>query len=144
MRRRRPDAPGHLTSHRAELIRDNLDEVLRDYPGGLAFSGSDKDDYHVHAAAVACGAHVLLTNNDPLDITTSPDDEPYEIMCPDEFFLLVADSSPAALATVTRDQVAYWGRKEGARQLDDALNRAGCPQFAERVRTVLCALAHVG
>lgn len=34
MRKNRPMVAGCVTSRRAELIRKNLDEVLRDYPGG--------------------------------------------------------------------------------------------------------------
>lgn len=65
LRKNNSNAPGHLTANVAEKIEQNLDEVVRDFPGGAPFDGCDKDDYHVHAAAVASPADIILTTDDP-------------------------------------------------------------------------------
>lgn len=144
MRKEHPTAPGHVTRRRMELMRKFVDEVIQDYPGELPFSGRDKGDYHVHAAAFAARSDLIVTINDPIDITTTPDDQHYEIITPDDFYMLVVDSSPSRLLPVVSKQLAYWKSKPEHRQLDDSLRRAGCPQFAERVREVLGELARRG
>lgn len=145
MRKHQPNAPGHLTRRRAELMRECLDEVLADFPGHgdlpRPFTGSDAHDFHVHAAAVAGRADVILTADREVDITAEPDQESYEVMHPDDFFLLVVDSNPRCLATVAREQLRYWQDRPSHCQLDDALHRARCPQFAGRVRTALRQIA---
>lgn len=141
MREKHPTAPGHKTARRAQLMRENMDEVLEDFPPDLAFTGTDPHDYHVHAGAVHGRADFVLTCNAPQDITTTPEAEPYDIVHPDDFFLVVADSNPACLIPVVRDQVAYWSAIPRHRQLDDALARADCPQFADRVRQTLAQIA---
>lgn len=146
MRKKAPTAPGHYTRRRLELIRQFVDEVVQDYPGNddpatIGFTGQDPGDYHVHAAAWAARSDIVLTNNDPNDITTTPGDQHYEIIAPDDFFTLVVDSSPSCLLPVVRDQLEHWQSKPKYRQLDEALKGAGCPQFAERVREALSQLA---
>lgn len=141
MRRRSPTAPGHVTARRAEIIRSYVDEVVRDFPGNAPFSGRDPGDYHVHAAALASHADIVLTLNSQSDFSESPDDEPYEIHHPDEFFMLVTDSNPASLLTLTQRQIDYWISRGGSCQLDDRLRQAGCPDFADRVRVALQHLA---
>ena len=69
-----------------------MDSVVSDFPGGLDFSGTDKNDYHAHAAATSQNADFILTQDRPSDFTSSPDNEVYEIITPDDFFTLVADS----------------------------------------------------
>lgn len=56
LRRNYPRWPGEKIHRRCDLMRNVIDEVLRGFPGDLAFSGRDPDDYHVHAAAVSAGA----------------------------------------------------------------------------------------
>lgn len=146
MRKTNPTAPGYYTRRRLELMRLCVDEVIQNYPGyddpaTVGFTGQDPGDYHVHAAAFVARADIVLTNNDPNDITTTPDDQHYEIITPDDFFMLVVDSSPSCLLPVVRDQFEYWQSKPSHRQLDDALHRAECPYFAERVREALGQLA---
>lgn len=140
MRKKCPTAPGHTTARRAQLIRENMDEVLRDFPAGLSFTGRDPEDYHVHAGAVHGAADVVLTCNKAEDFSTNPDAEPYDILHPDDFFVLVADSNPACLVPIVEEQVKYWAAKASHIQLDQALVAAGCPRFAARVRK---ALAHI-
>lgn len=141
MRKNRPTVAGHVTSHRARLIRKNLDEVLDGYPGGMAFTGNDPGDYHVHAAAVHGRADFVLTHNDVRDFTGAPDRETYSVIAPDEFFMLVAESNPACVRPIVEMQLAYWQRRPEFVQLDDALMRVGCPAFASRVREELQRLA---
>lgn len=137
MRKKAPQAPGHVTRRRLELMRCNVDEVLDGFPGNSPFSGRDKHDYHIHAGALASRADLILTSNSPTDITNTPEAEPYEIISPDSFFKLVADSNPGCIAAIVRDQVAYWMNRPSELQLDEALIRAHCPVFAEHVRSVL-------
>lgn len=139
-RKRNPRAPGNLLEDRMKKIRDCVDEVLPNFSGNLPFTGSDEGDYHVHAAAIAARADVILTQNRPADITANPDDEPYEIYTADDFFLLIVQSNPNCLLPSTQAQLSYWSRR-GDAQLDDRLHKAGCPQFADRVREALRALA---
>lgn len=144
MRRRHPQAPGHKTRRRLELMRECVDEVLGDFSAATEFTGKDADDYHIHAAATASRADLVLTANGPEDITENPDLEPYEIIAPDDFFMLVTDSSPVCLLPIVREQLEYWQSHPTHKQLDDALHRAECPRFAGRVRNTLQLLARTG
>lgn len=139
-RKRNPRAPGSLLEDRLKKIRYVIDETIDDFPGNGPFTGTDDGDYHVHAAATASRADMILTNNDPADITQTPDDEPYEIITADDFFMLVIESNPHCLLPATRNQFAYWSSR-GAGQLDDKLIKADCPQFAKEVRRALSRLA---
>lgn len=141
MRKKAPRAPGHVTRRRLELLRCNVDEILNSFPGDSPFSGQDEHDYHIHAAALASRADLILTSNSPKDITSDPDSEPYEIITPDSFFKLVADSNPKCIRPIIQKQIAYWTNKSSELQLDEALIRAGCPVFAEHVRSVLATMA---
>lgn len=141
MRKKSPRAPGFYTRRRVELIRRAIDEVVVDFSGEEKFSGQDANDYHVHSAAVSTRADIVLTMNDPTDITDSPDAEPYEIYNADDFFLLVVQSSPHSLAPIVESQLEYWKRKPEYCQLDEALQKAGCPQFAKVVLSELQSLA---
>lgn len=140
MRRAKPQAPGHLTRRRSELLREFTDEIVSNCPGDLAFTGSDPDDYHVHAAPVACRAHFVLTGDSPTHLTADAASEAYGVISPDAFFLSVTNSAPDALRPVVVDQIAYWSALKGHMQLDEALSRAGCPEFAKRVRRELHAM----
>ncbi|MGP5127620.1 PIN domain-containing protein [Brachybacterium tyrofermentans] len=140
IRKRNPRAPGNLLEDRLKKIRSCVDEVLPNFPGDLTFSGSDEGDYHVHAAAVSSRADMILTQNHATDVTTTPDDEPYEIYTADDFFMLVVQSNPQCLLPCTQRQFDYWSERGGG-QLDDRLKRADCPQFAEQVRQALRDIA---
>lgn len=139
-RKRNARAPGNLLTDRMDKIRACIDEVLPTFSGDLPFTGSDEGDYHVHAAAIASRADLILTQNDPSDISQTPDEEPYEIYTADEFFTLVIESNPNCLLPITQAQLDYWGQR-GDGQLDDRLVKAGCPEFARSVRRALRALA---
>lgn len=143
MREKSPTAPGHVTRHRLELMRACVDEVIQDFPGGVDFTGTDPDDYHVHAAALAARSDFIVTADEPSGITTTPTSQPYKLISPDDFFLLVVDSSPECLLPAVRSQYEFWMPKPRFRQLDDALTKAGCPQFATRVRSALSELGQM-
>lgn len=140
-RKNNSKAPGNSTASKEEQITGSLDEVVRDFPGDLAFDGRDQNDYHVHAAAVYSHADIILTCNEATDFTTTPDEQNYEIFHPDDFFLLIADSRPQCVKQVTRRQQEYWKDKPNHRQLDEVLRKSGCPNFAERVRQALQEIA---
>ena len=139
-RKRNPRAPGNLLADRLTKIRACIDEVLPTFPGDLTFTGSDEGDYHVHAAAISSRADLILTQNDPTDITQTPDGEPYEVYTADDFFMLVIQSNPRCLITCTQDQFDYWSRR-GNGQLDDRLINADCQLFAAEVRRALQTIA---
>lgn len=132
--KKHPTAQGNLISSHVKQIRACLDEIVEDFSGKAAFTGADIHDYHVHAAAIACRADIILTNNNPKDITQTPDAEPYEIYTPDEFFTLVANSNPSGALKVTRGQFEYWRQKPGSIAIEMALRNAGCKNFAGMVR----------
>lgn len=141
MRKKHPRLPGHAVRRRVELMRKSVDEVLTTFPGDLPFTGTDENDYHIHAAAIYSQADLLLTDNRPTDITTN-ENEHYETICPDDFFVLVANSAPPKmLYPIIRDQIAYWSKNAEYRQLDEALRRARCPEFADIVLSILQKMA---
>jgi len=143
LRRNHPDAPGSLTSRIQDRIRSNLDERVSDYTVDGSYPGTDKDDAHVHAAAVASGAGFLVTADTGF---TKLDDAameqlPYEVHTPDTFFVLVDNSAPLKVRAVTQRQLRYYLDKDGGADLPDRLRKAGCPNFAKRVRAHLQAPA---
>jgi hypothetical protein len=84
-------------------------------------------------AAVATGAHVLLSTSARTAEDGDGDGLPFEIRTPDEFLCLTDDAAPAAVREVAR--------RRAAEPLADALFAAGCPAFAERVASHLRAIA---
>jgi predicted nucleic acid-binding protein len=140
LRRLRPERSGGAVTRLRAAILASIDELVGEFDATIGYEGSDPDDRHVHAAAVACGAHVLLTEDRGLEAQTRA---PYEVHRCDEFFTLVDDSAPWAVRDVVRRQVAYWaGRPQAERRgLARALREAGCPTFAERVERHLRFLA---
>lgn len=140
---RQPDAPGSFTADLYALLEKNLNEVHRQFPASTDFTGADPGDRHVHAATLASGASYLITSN-RRDFG-DPDELPYEIYLPDEFFCLVDDGATEQVREVTREQNRYWQRKKSegrtVKSLDVALRDAGCPAFADRVQKHLQVLA---
>ncbi|MFB8387489.1 PIN domain-containing protein [Microbacterium sp. NPDC055910] len=134
-RRRNPTARGASSKRRFDHLLANLDEVVDDFDADIDFDGEDPGDIHVNAAAVASGAHKLLTMNGR-DFG-DPDLLQYEIYRPDQFFCLVDDGADACVRRVTMEQVNYWKRQRergrSTKPLADALRDAGCPTFATRV-----------
>ena len=129
-RRNHPDAPGRLIAAIRSTIVNSLSDIVTDYQIDGSFLGGDIDDRHVHAAALACGADVLLTD----DQGFVGHRHGYDVVRPDPFFVAVDDSDPALVSRVTAQQVDYWTSRRGTSRLPEALEAAGCPQFAERVQ----------
>lgn len=139
LRRNHPKADGSLVSSVHDRIVECLDGRVDDFTVDGSFAGEDGDDAHVHAAAVACGAGILLTADggfrgaDP----TRSDELPYEIYHPDEFFILIDDSAPFLVRGIITEQLTYWYRSKGTVDLPGRLRKADCPEFADRVRVHL-------
>ena len=139
LRRDRPDAPGWQTRRVHDLLLASLDELIEDYTVDGSWPGDDPDDAHVHAAAIACRATILLSGDKgfsgvPADIDVLL---PYEVHTADSFFTLIDDSAPDHVRAVALQQHAYWsGRREDWQPSDLAtsLAAAGCPDFSERVQ----------
>lgn len=139
MRKAHPTMSGDAIKHRRDLMMECVDEVIETFPSDVPFAGSDEHDYHVHAAAEHCRADKLLTVNDPGDFGNGT--QHYEVISADDFYVLVAKSNPKCLGPIIAEQLAYWSKKPEFHQLDDALRRAGCPQFAEVVRNAIQRMA---
>ncbi|WP_026197807.1 PIN domain-containing protein [Sciscionella marina] len=140
-RARHPNASGgQVTRIRDSLAATFAGGRVDDFRIDGTFPGSDEKDRHVHAAAIACGADLVLTKDRDFTKHRDPDNVPYEVYCPDEFFLLVEDNRPDLVRSVTGEQAGYWSGRLGSVNLPDQLRRVGCPGFAERVRGHLCAL----
>lgn len=109
--------------------------LVEEYDIDQAFLGSHDFDAHIHSAAVACGAHTILTDKGPdlLPPGTNPDTLPYEIWTPDDFLVLVDDSSPELVHEATKLQFAHFMEGSDECDLPCALRKAGAPNFSLRV-----------
>ncbi|WP_024286079.1 hypothetical protein [Cellulomonas sp. KRMCY2] len=141
LRKTHPDWPGS----RITDLRDRLSGTfeagrVEEFTIDATYRGDDSGDAHVHAAAVACGADVLVTCNVG-DFEWDENTSPYEVMHPDDILVLVDDSSPELVARVTAAMSEYWVRRAGEADLPQPLRTAGCPQFADRVLTHLQRMA---
>lgn len=132
---------GQITGIRDRIARTFEVGRVDDFQVGDDYKGKDALDAHIHAAAVACRADILLTAN-TADFIWNENESPYEVLKPDEFLLLIDDAAPELLAEVTMSMCRYWFRRSGAANLPKKLKDAGCPRFAERVRGHLLANAH--
>lgn len=142
MRKRFPDISGQHVVRRFQMMESVIDEMVVFPEGEYGFSGIDTGDFHVHAAAVYGEADYLLTSNDPEDFTSNFENEPYEVISPDDFFLLVADSNASSFYRATKGQFDYYSQRGRLDvSLTEALVNAGCPRFASRVKTVLSQIA---
>lgn len=135
LRREHPEWSGSQIT----IIRDRIADTfeggrVEDFTPDGTFPGSDPHDEHVHAAAVACQAQYLLTRDAGFHDLGVADQLPYEVYTPDDFFLLIDQSAPHVVKSVTSDQQAYWQARGGRCNLPRSLTEAGCPEFADRVR----------
>jgi hypothetical protein len=142
LRRDNPKIHGGNIARLRELFEANLDETITSFEVDDSFPGSDEHDAHVHCAAVAGRSDVLLTCDNGWHRLEEDviDSLPYEIHHPDTFFVLADDSSPRTVQAVTLAQARYWYGKNGEVDLPARLRSAGCPQFADRVRSHLQAI----
>ena len=130
-----PQSTGAQRDQRMAELRREMDEVLPHYPEGLAFSGKDPGDYHVHAAATASQATTLLSFNRPSDFTKKPAQESYRVTNPNDFLHELGVNHPGALAQVVAARTGKKGAdEEGAADLAALvlqLKKARCPRLAK-------------
>lgn len=135
LRRRHPTwSGGKVTDVRNKITGWLEGGRVDDFTIDGSFAGTDRDDQHVHAAAVACRADIVLTADKGFSHVKILNELPYEVYRPDDFFVLVDNSDPDVVRSVIDEQVAYFLQRDGSADLCDRLRRAGCPEFAERVR----------
>jgi predicted nucleic acid-binding protein len=131
LRELHPQRDGGATTRLRAAIIASIDELVDDFPGGTPWSGTDAKDQHVHAAAVAARAEVLLTEDRGFH---ELDGLPYEVLCCDDFFVLVDDAVSWHVRATVRRMNRYWATRPAPHVgLSTALVRAGCPAFARRV-----------
>lgn len=93
LRDRYPAAPSGLVENLRDKVRDYVDEMVTGYPGGEVAWIADEGDWHVHHAALHCGAQILLTQ----DAGFASDETPYEAQSCDQLFCRIDDAAPAAV-----------------------------------------------
>jgi predicted nucleic acid-binding protein len=141
LRKTHPDWPGSRITTLRDLLSATFETGrVADFAIDTTYFGSDPGDAHVHAAAVACGADVLVTCNIG-DFEWDENTSPYEVMHPDDFLVLVDDSSPELVAVVAAKMCEYWVGRDGESDLPQRLRTAGCPRFADRVLAHLQQMA---
>ncbi|MFD1716175.1 PIN domain-containing protein [Amnibacterium flavum] len=139
LRRNHQDMDGGVIVNLHDKITAAVDEILDDFDASISYTGEDPNDRHVHAAAVACAAQILLTEDAGL---TSDDETTYEVWNCDDFFVLIDDSAGWFVERVVRDQHRYWSARPGRpKSIVKALEDARCPQFAKRVAKHLRTLS---
>lgn len=138
-RRKYPTKSGNEAASIHDRIVSQLDDRIDDFQIDNGFPGHDVNDQHVHAAAVASGAQIVLTADGGFTGLTEQQKDalPYDILTSDEFFVLVDDSNPDVVRQVTNEQRTYWEKRQSSRSLADQLVVAGCPDFGNRVRNYL-------
>lgn len=145
-RRNKPEAGGNMRTQREKLFRTNFTEISSDW-AGMAAPVIDIDDSHVHNAAVHLRADILLTNN--VNDFEDPDNLPYDLYTPDEFFCLIYKNSPEAVRLVAAEQVDYWLKRQKVnpsakpKKLSEALTAAGCPEFGQIVKECLFLMSGI-
>lgn len=137
LRKCHPDWPGsRITSIRDRLAGTFEAGRVEEFVIDSTYQGPDAGDAHVHAAAIACKADVLVTCN-VKDFVWDENRSTYEVMHPDDFLVLTNDSFPDLVQEATERMCAYWVNREGEANLPAALRTADCPRFADRVRAHL-------
>lgn len=126
LRDKHPKAPGNLIANLMNKCQKHFDEILQDFPGGPVAGIADEGDWHVHHAAEASRADILLTE----DTGFESDESNYEAYNCDDFFVEIYSSAPDAVKRVIEQQARYWAAREG-KQLPDALRAAQCTKFAD-------------
>jgi hypothetical protein len=135
LRRKHPDWDGaKITTVRDLIVRTFEGGRVDDFKIDSSFQGNDVNDRHVHAAAIACQADFVLTDDEGFVVGQDADAMPYEVYRSDDFFVLIDDSAPNIVREVTLEQTVYWAKRTGRADLAGKLIAAGCPDFAERVR----------
>lgn len=147
LRRKNPTAPDSSIGKK----RRDLEEAFpRALITGYVIEESpfaDPHDAHVHAAAVHAGVDMVITQDSGFHAIEDDvlDGLPYEVWTPDDFLVLMADSSPGLLFALVQDQLKYWSTREsGDVNLPRRLRAAQLCQFASRVEDVQRQMAMSG
>jgi len=119
-----------------EAVADCLVEDYERLIEGLRLP--DPDDRHVLAAAIRCGAQVIVTFN----LSDFPADllGPYDIEAvhPDDFVLQTIDLVPGSVVrAVTEQAAALRNPPRSVAQLLDTLFSLGLPQSVSRLRDLI-------
>lgn len=134
LRKAHPDwEGGRLTGIRDKLAGTFEVGRVADFSVDGTYRGPDPHDAHIHAAAIACRAELLVTCN-IADFQWDENESPYEVVHPDDFLILVDDTVPALVGDVAEEMHRYWFGRQGESNLPQQLRKAECPRFAERVR----------
>lgn len=133
----RSDLTGGQITRIADLLRTamvRLDDFASDR---ASYPGTDEGDLHVHSAAQSPMIGSLITYDTGfLELTDMQKATlSYEILAPDDFFVLIQESDPRAVRNVTGEQFEYWMRRGHSRpDLPGRLADSGCPRFAVLVQ----------
>jgi len=145
LRRDHPKWDGGHISRLRKHLELNLDELIADYDMSVNYNGVDPNDLHVHAAAIAGHADILLTADEGFATLAERDTLPYSVYGCDAFFVLLDDSGSRAVQRVVSFQQKYWSKKRDSdpavKSLSAALAAAGCKEFALRVEGHLKTLS---
>ena len=95
--------PAKVARLRSEMKRNFPDALVENYEHSITAMRNDPDDRHVAAAAVKCGAQVIVTLN-LRDFTVLPDG--IEAQSPDEFLCNIFDLDPSKMLALLRQQAA--------------------------------------
>lgn len=128
LRDEHPEWDGEGISSLMSKVQDIFDEIIEVFPGGKVAGMADSGDWHVHHAAEASRADILLAQ----DSGFSSDLALYDVYSCDEFFVEIEKCDPQAVQKVIEFQAPYWAKRDG-KQLPEALRDANCPEFAELV-----------
>ncbi|MDY6052150.1 MAG: PIN domain-containing protein [Rothia sp. (in: high G+C Gram-positive bacteria)] len=128
------DVDDHVRQKIVERIKQCL-VVVEGYPVTTPLGYPDKDDSHVHSAAVHSHANALITDDKKLlnfaQTEEGEDQLPYETMSCDDFLMQLTDYAPREFfAAIYLKQEKYWERQKGSRTLPEQLEAAGAHQFA--------------
>lgn len=138
IRRNKPHLSGGQVAHIREQIIEVFPEgQVRDYDSTRPLR--DVKDAHVHGAAVAGGADILLTQNTKDFVLTEglEDELPYELYTPDDFLVLVNSSAPRLVERTAHLIDAHNHDKGTPYSVAERLRAAGAPQFACTVAAIL-------
>lgn len=140
---------GNLLEHRPDLSRTRIERTCalmrRAIPEGQVEAGDDPsvgalpdpDDRHVLAAALACGAEVLLTFNEE-DFPAALVPAPLIVCHPDRFLIRCLQVQPGEVVAAARGILRTLNNPQlTPDEFADGLARAGLPGLAEALQPLL-------
>lgn len=129
----------HRLARRFDTIRQHFaDGEVRGYEDLIPVMRCDPKDRHVLAAAVAGGAHQIVTANVRDFPEASIENYEIEVVTPDRFLLNGLDMAPAVVIECIHEQAAALSRPAmSVANVLAALSKAGAPDFAHVVEDML-------